>query len=188
MAEVVPTTRKQSLQMAGVTAATALTLNGLFWVMSGMYFDDKPAQMAGDIGSVRAAFAILSFLVAAMSYAAALAPRLIGHGLAFAVGVASLVGGIGALTSSLPGVMGATLIVCGVVTATLARYSLEYSRPAWAFLIGMLSVLATVTFFGAPKIRHVLDIGLWHALIIPGLMIVATIALGMVRGEYRNRA
>ena len=187
MAEVVPTTRKQSLQMAGVIAATALTLNGLFWVMSGMYFDDKPTQMA-DIGSVRAAFAVLSFLVAAMSYAAAMAPRAIGHGLAFAIGVASLVGGIGALTSTLPGVMGATLIVSGVVTATLARYSLEHSRSAWAFLIGMLSVLATVTFFGAPKIRHVLGIGLWHALIIPGLMIVATIALGMVRGEYRNRA
>jgi hypothetical protein len=45
-----------------------------------------------------------------------------------------------------------------------------------------------VTFFGAPKIRHVLDIGLWHALIIPALMIVATIALGMVRDEYRGRA
>jgi hypothetical protein len=187
MAEVVRTTRKQSLQMAGVIAGVALTLNGMFWVMSGMYFDDKP-KLAADIGGVRAAFAVLTFLVAALSYAAAIAPRQIGHGLAFAMGTASVVGGIAALVSTLPVVMGATLLISGVVTLALAMSSLKYSRAGWAFLIAMLSVLATVTFFGAPKIRHVLDIGLWHALIIPALMIVATIALGMVREEYRGRA
>jgi hypothetical protein len=185
--EVVRTTRTQSMQMAGVIAGTALGLNLFFFLMSGMYFDDRP-KMAGDIGSVRAAFAIMSFLVAGMAYAAGVAPRLVGHGLALAVGGASFVGGIAGLMSTLPVVMSLTLILCGLLLPALAYSSLKHSRSAWAFLIAILAVLATVTFFGAPKIRHVLGIGLWHALIIPGLQIVAVIALTMLRGEYRNRA
>ena len=70
---------------------------------------------------------------------------------------------------------------------TLVVYSLKGSRPAWSFLISMLAVLATVTFFGAPKIRHIMSFGLWHALIIPGLQVVAVIALVMIRSEYKNR-
>ena len=187
MAEVVPTNRKQALQMAGLVAGAALTLNVLFFVMSGMYFDDKPKQ-AADIGSVRAAFAVLSFIVAAMTYGAGLAPRLVGHGLAVVIGLAAVIGGVAALIGSLPPVMGLTLLVCGILLPTLAGYSLKHSRAAWSFLIAMLAVLATVTFFGAPKIRHVMHIGLWHALIIPALQIVAVIALSMVRDEYKGRA
>lgn len=186
MADVVRTTRKQSLQMAGVIAGSVLTFNALFWLMSSMYYDDKP-QQATNIDSVRIAFATLSFIVAGMAYAASLAPRLIGHGIAVVVGIASIVGGVAALTTTMPGVVGATLLVVGLTMPVLTWLSLSHSRSAWAFLIALLAVLGTVTFFGAPKVRHVLDIGLWHALIIPGVQIVGVIALSMLRGEYRDQ-
>lgn len=186
MGEVVRTTRSSSLQTAAIVAGSALTLNALFFVMSGMYFGDKPQQAAG-IGTVRVAFAVMSFLIAATSFAAGLAPRLVGHGLATVIGLASMIGGVAGLMSSLPPVLGVALLASGGLLITLVVYSLKGSRPAWSFLISMLAVLATVTFFGAPKIRHVLHVSLWSALIIPGLQIVAVIALVMVRGEYKNR-
>lgn len=185
MADVVRTTRKQSLQMAGVIAGTALGLNAVFYVMSGFYYDDKP-QLGVNIGSVRFAFLLLTLLVSGMSYLAALAPRLVGHGVGAIAGLAALVGGIGALTTTMPGALGASLLVIGVLMPVLVWRSLVHSREAWSFLIAMLAVLATVTFFGAPKVRHVLGIGLWYALIIPALQIVAVIALSMLRDEYRD--
>lgn len=187
MADVEVTTRKQSMQIAGVIAGTALALNGFFFLMSRMYFDDRP-KLVADIGSVRGAFAVMTFLIAATSYAAAMAPRLIGHLLAGKIGLAALAAGFVVLfASSLPMVMGFTLIIVGLVVPALTIASFKHSRSAWAFLIAMLAVLATVTFFGAPKIRHVLGISLWHSLLIPGLQIVAVVALSMLRGEYRNR-
>jgi len=110
--EVAHTTRKQSMQMAGVIAGAVFTFNTLFWVASHFYFKDKVLD-AGNIGGVRVAFATLSLIVAGMAYAAALAPRLIGHGLAFVMGVASFVGGITALGKGLPPVMGTTMLVMG---------------------------------------------------------------------------
>ena len=44
----------------------------------------------------------------------------------------------------------------------------------------------TVDFFGSPKIRALLGISLWHAMIIPGIQVVCVIALSMIRGEYRE--
>jgi hypothetical protein len=49
-------------------------------------------------------------------------------------------------------------------------------------------VFGTVDFFGAPKVRGLLGIGLWTALIVPGLQIISVIALTMLRGEYREGA
>lgn len=186
MGDVVSTPRRQSLQTAGIVAGAALTLNVAFFAMSSMYFSDKPHQ-AHDINAVRGAFALVSFIIALTSYAAALSPRMIGHGLAVVIGIASLIGGIAGLLSHLPVVMALTLVVSGLLLPVLALSSFKHSRAAWAFLISMLAVLATVTFFGAPKIRHVMHIGLWHAIVIPGLMVVAVIALTMVRSEYKDR-
>ncbi len=186
MGEAVSTAHKHSLQTAGIVAGTALTLNVVFFVMSGMYFADKP-QQAADIGSVRVAFAVMSLLVATLSYAASFAPKVVGHGLASAIGLASVVGGLAAFSASMQMTMGFTLLVSGVLLNVLVAYSLKGSRPAWSFLISILAVLATVTFFGAPKIRHVMGIGLWTAMIIPGLQVVAVVALVMIRGDYRNR-
>jgi len=185
MAEVARTTFKQRMQMAGVIAGGVFTFNSLFYLASHFYFNDKPLE-AADAASVRFAFLQLSLIVAGMAYGAALAPRLIGHGLAVVMGVASLVGGIAALAKGLPPVMGMTMLVIGGVLPWLTWLSLQHRRAAWSFLIAVVSVFGAVCFFGAPKVRHILGIGLWHAMIIPGLQIVCVIALSMLRGEYKD--
>src|SRR5690242_7445613 len=118
MAEVARTTRKQSLKMAGVIAGAAISLNSAFWLLSSFYYDDKP-QVGVDMGSVRLAFGLLTFLVAGMSYVAGFAPRLVGHGIGFIAGVASFVAGIGALVSTIPNVVGVTLLLIGLVLPVL---------------------------------------------------------------------
>jgi hypothetical protein len=187
MSEAVKAPRRQPLQLVGVIVATASLLNIAFWLMSSFYVKDKP-QVALELTSIRIAFGTLSVVVSGMSFVAALAPRLIGHGLAGITAIAALVGGVSALIGTLPPVLGVTMLVLGLVLPLLVWGSLIESRSAWAFLISILTVLAVVTFFGAPKVRHVLGIGLWHALIIPGLMTVAVIALSMLRDEYRSKA
>jgi hypothetical protein len=179
--------------MAGVIAGTVLSLNAIFWIGSHYYFVGKTVttQFGGtdDVSSVRLAFGVLSLLVAGMAYGAALAPRLIGHGLAFLMGAASFVGGVGALIKGLPPVMGATMLLVGVLVPVLAYRSLVHrSRGAWSFLIALVITFGTVDFFGAPKIRAILGVGLWNAMIIPALQIVCVMALAMVRGEYRDRS
>lgn len=187
MAEVASTTRKQSLQMAYVIAGSVITFNLLFAAASYFYYDGKPAIEVAEAGKVRFAAALMSLIVAGMAYLAALSPRLIGHGLAFLVGFASLAGGIAAFAKGLPPVMAVTMLITGVMLPVLVYRSLMHSRAAWSFLIGIMSVFACVYFFGAPKIRHLLGLGLWHVMIIPGLQIVCVMALAMVRGEYRDR-
>jgi MFS family permease len=185
MAEAARTTLKQRMQMAGVIAGVAFTFNSLFWIASHFYFADKPLE-AASIGSVRAAFGMMSVIVAGMAYAAALAPRFIGHALAAAMGLASLVGGIAALVKGLPPVTGMTMLVVGGLIPPLTWKSLARSRAAWSFLIALVAVFGAVCFFGAPKVRTLLGIGLWHAMIIPGLQVVCVMALAMVRDEYRD--
>jgi hypothetical protein len=187
MADVEPTPRKQSLKMAGVIAATVLGANALFSLMAGLYYKGHSAQALIDIGSIRIAFGVLSLSIAGMAYVAAFAPRLIGHAIGFAAGTAALAGGFASLGTSFPGIVAAALLVTGVVLPVLTWRSMRHSRPAWAFLVAVLAVLATVTFFGAPKMRNVLGIGLWYAMIIPAVYVIGVIALSMVRSEYREQ-
>jgi hypothetical protein len=112
--------------------------------------------------------------------------RAVGHVLAFLIAVASLIGGIAGLISSLPITMGATLLVIGLVLPVLAWRSLSYSRAAWAFTIAVLAVFDVVTFFGAPKIGHVLGIPLAAAAVFPLIMSAAVVALSQVRADYRT--
>jgi len=169
--------------MAGVVAGAVVSFNTLFFLASYFYYADKAG---GDAGAVRFAFALLSLIVAIAAYGAALAPRPIGHVLAVVFGVASLVGAIAGFASGKPPVMSMTLLIMGGLLPVLAWQSWLRSRPAWSFLISIIAVFAIVTFFGAPKVRNLLHIGLWHALILPGLLIVCVIALAMVRDEYRT--
>src|SRR5437868_4332277 len=113
------------------------------------------------------------------------AARATGHVLAFLVGLAALVGGIAGLVSPLPTVMGMTLLATGLVLPILTWRSLAYSRGGWAFMISLLAVLGTVTFFGAPKISHVLGIPLGAAFLLPLIMDTAVVALAQVRADYR---
>jgi hypothetical protein len=109
-----------------------------------------------------------------------------GHAMAVVIGAASFVAGITALVKSLPGTMGITLIIVGILLPVLAHFSWRFSRAAWSLMISTLCVFAAVTFFGAPKIAAVLGIGLTLATLIPIVQVVAVIALAELRREYRE--
>jgi hypothetical protein len=183
MAEPRKTTSQAAMRIAGSITLTLLIFNAAFYFISNLWFEDHPDS---DLARIRFAFLALTVIVAAASFGAAIAPRLIGHILGMKVGLWAFVGGIAALASGMTLVMGVTLIVVGLVMPVLAVLSWQHSRPAWSVLVSILSVLATVTFFGAPKIRDLLHFGIWTALILPGVMVVAVIALAMVRGEYQQ--
>jgi hypothetical protein len=109
-----------------------------------------------------------------------------GHAMAVVIGAASFVAGITALVKSMPGTMGITLIIVGILLPVLAHFSWKFSRAAWSLMISTLCVFAAVTFFGAPKIAAVLGIGLTLATLIPIVQVVAVIALAELRREYRE--
>jgi hypothetical protein len=162
----------------------AVVFNGAFFFLSNLYAADRPDEV--DLGKVRLAFGVLTAVVGLASFVAAISPRLIGHGLAVVLGIGAFIAGIGAISRDLPGVMCATLLVVGCLLPVLAYFSWRHSRAAWSYLISLLAVVATVTLFGAPKVRVQLGVGLWTALIIPGVTTVAMIAVAMLRGEYRD--
>ena len=181
----VRTTRRQAMQIAGLIGGALVTFNTGFYFLSGLYFGDS-SDVA--VNGIRGAFAILTGTIGVASFLAALAPRLLGHGISAVLGVLAMVAGIEALAHELPGVMGITLLGVGALMPTLAWLSLHHSRSAWAFLISTAAVLGLVLFFGAPKVRGLLGVGLWTALIVPGLLTVSVIALAMLKAEYAERA
>jgi len=109
-----------------------------------------------------------------------------GHAMAVVIGAASFVAGITALVKGLPGTMGVTMIIVGLMLPILAHFSWRFSRAAWSLMISTLCVFAAVTFFGAPKVAATLHIGLTVSLVIPIVLIVAVIALGDLRRDYRD--
>lgn len=173
------------MQIAALIAGTLVTFNTGFYFLSALYLADSSDAV---INGIRGAFLVMTALVAVASFIAALAPRALGHGLACLLGVASIVAGCGAIAHDMPPVMGATLLIVGVLMPVLAWRSLLHSRAAWSFLIALTAVFGGVDFFGAPKVRALLGIGLWTALIVPGLQIVTVVALVMLKDEYRDRA
>jgi len=176
-------TRKQS-ELAYLFGGSVIVFNILFFAASHFYFADKIVG-EGDIQNARIAFAVLSLVIAAIGYAAALWPRPVGHALAGCLAVAAIAGGIAGFVADKPPVMNMTLLVTGAMLPLLAWRSWHHSRAAWSFLVAMMTVFSIVNFFGAPKVNHMLHTGLWYALIIPGLQVVAVISLSTLRGEYR---
>jgi len=184
------TTREQAMRTAGVIAGGIASANTVFWFLSDLYFDSH--KLTGDIfdavglRGARLAFFVLSAVVGSAVFAAALAPRVIGHVLASLIGLASIAAAIGAFVGGLPAVVGCFLLVVGGLMPMLAWKSWHHSRAAWAFLIAMVVVCGGCDFFGATKVRGVLGVGLWTALIFPALQFVTVAALAMIRGEYRE--
>jgi hypothetical protein len=88
----------------------------------------------------------------------------------------------------MPGVMTAVLIAVGLLVPVLAHFSWRGSRAAWSFMLSIICVFGIVTFFGAPKVRNILGIGFWTAMILPGIQFVCLSALAMVRGDYHAKA
>ena len=190
-----PTTRELATRTAPVIAGIAIAANAAFYFLSQLYFDSHKIYTPG-VGEIldttalrhaRTAFLVLSVLVAASTFAASLAPRLIGHALVVVLGAAALLAGYESFSHALPSVMTAVLIVAGLLLPTLAHFSWRHSRAAWAYLLSLTIVFGIVTFFGAPKVRNALDVGFWTAMIVPGVLFVTVMALTMVRTEYRAR-
>lgn len=180
MTPPVPLTRAQTTRLLLAVVVTWALANGAFFAVS--------AQWLARAGSIRGAFLVLSTVLGAASFGAAVAPRWIGHAIAFVVSIAAFVAGCAALNNNLPTVLGVTLTVVGIVAPALAYYSLRHSRAAWSALIAILAVFGVVTLFGAPKLRGLLHLNLASALIAPGLMTIAVMALAAVRDDYRERA
>ncbi len=188
-----PSKSADQLRMLILVVFGILIVNGAFFVLSMVYFDAHKihAPGVGDIvdkdalASARGSFALLSAIVGMMVLIAERAPREIGHALATLLGLASLAAAVGAFDKGLPAVMPVTLLVVGLLMPALAYGSWNKSRASWAFLIALVAVFGGVDFFGAPKVRGLLGVGLWTAMILPGVQIVTVVALASLRRDYR---
>jgi hypothetical protein len=195
-----PTTRPQpgqassAMQITILIAVTWLLLNATFYFLAGYYYDGKRttagilSQITDEtVQSTRIAFVIYTGTVAAAAIAAVYQARVVTHAIAMLAGVAALVGAWFAFKHDIVATLGVSLLVVGILFALLTWRSLCGSRVAWAFLVALCFTLWLVLSFAAPKIRNTLDVSLWTAFIIPGLLAVAWIGLTMLRFDYRER-
>ena len=178
------------VQLAILVGILALVLNAGFYFLSESYFDDRVkrlgAQELARLSGARVDFAILTIVVGGASILAARYPRAVAHVIPALAGAASLLAvpfaaGVGVVLST-------TLLLVAAAFAVLVRYSLQGSRGAWAYLVALCAVYGVVLLFGAPKIRGLIGVGMWIAMIAPGLLGVAAAALRMIRADYREAA
>ncbi|MBC7975689.1 MAG: hypothetical protein H7138_11985 [Myxococcales bacterium] len=192
-----PVAPDQIKRMAIICVTGFVLINLAFYFLSGSYFESHHEVRAG-IGTVaaytpeqmthvRMTFALLTGVVAAFSFVAGIEPRVVGHLLAVILGSFNVIAAIGVFVYGASGVVGITLLVAGILLLALAHYSYRGSRAAWAFLIAICGVFALVEFFGAPRVRASIGVGLWTAMILPGLNAVAAAALTSLRGSYVER-
>ncbi len=167
-----------SLSFWAIAAVVGVALlNGLF------YFSEPAAERAHTLP----AFATFTVVVAAALVASTARPRDVGHGLAGLLGVAATVAGVSSLGGKIPFLLALVLLVIGASSLWLILRSMSArSRLAWAFLASLMGVLAVCTLFGAPKVRDLVGIPLWIAMIVPGLALTATISLAKLGGDYRE--
>ena len=173
------------VQTSMVIGAGVLFANVAFFVLSMLYANERPQT---DLGHARMTFGVMSIVLGGASVGAVFAAREVAHAIAAASAVAELVFGVIALRHGLPPVLGVALVVAGLVGGGLVVLSWNGARAAWSFAIALAVVLGVCMLFGAPKVRSQLDIGLWTALIYPGLKFVDVVALVMLRGEFRRSA
>ncbi|HVK82477.1 MAG TPA: hypothetical protein VM513_00150 [Kofleriaceae bacterium] len=177
--------------VAAFVGAAVVLLCVAFYFLSQAYYDDRAKDgylvSEGRIDNVRIAFTVFVVLVGKAAILASLSPRIVGHALSAIAGLGAIVGGVATATAGVNVVLPITLFIGGALFLVLTWQSLERSRPAWAFLIAMCSVFGVVMLFGATKVRNHTGVGLYYALIVPGLLQVATVALALLRREYRER-
>ena len=179
----------QAKQVSIIVAVAVAGLNAAFYFLSSMYFEDRSATygMASPaaISATRLAFAVMSGTVGLTAIITQFAPRLLSHGLAGLVGIIALVGAAGAAAKDFHPVLPIALGLLGALILVLIFFSLSWkSRPAWSFLIATCAVGALVTLFGATKIRNATDVSLYYALILPGVLAVATVMLIALGDDY----
>lgn len=198
MAAPTPAPREgnSATQIAILLAVSGVLLYGAFFVLSGLYADSKNsgrdlAKMITPeaLASIRKAFAIFVGAVTLTGIAAAFQTRLVAHGLAVVAGLASLIAAYFAFQKDMPMVLPVTLVVVGLLYPFLTVLSMvQKSRAAWSFLVALCYTLGVVLLFGAPKVRAQIDVSLWTAMVIPGLLVVAGVALTALRRDYRGAA
>ena len=187
-----PKQANPTVVVAAIVAMAVIALNAMFLLLSWRYFAAKRADVMAalitdaHITSVRLAFAMFTATIGVGVVAATVYPRWVGHGIAGALALGSVIAGGFALGTSIPGVLGVALLFVGVLVPFMIWRSLVYSRAAWSFLLATCAVLGLVLMFGAPKVRGLLGIGLWTAMIIPGLLVLGAVALGLARRDYRE--
>jgi len=184
-------------RMAILCGVAFVAVNAFFYFLSDSYFDSHhqivngatvPSFSPDQVTHIRVVFGGITAVIAGVSFAAGLAPRVLGHLLPTGLGVCNLVGGIAGVSSRLPSVLGATLIMAGILMPVLAWSSYSRrARAAWAFLGCMCGVFAFISLFGAPKLRGILDVSLWTTMLLPGLYVVAAVTLYVLRDDYVDR-
>lgn len=179
----------QAKQVSIIVAVAAVVLNVAFYFLSKAYYDDRAATHGmvspEALDATRLAFAIMSGTVGVAAIVTQFAPRLVAHGLAGLVGVAALAGSIAAGAKDYHPVLPISLGLLGALMLGLIYLSVTLrSRAAWAFLVATCAVGGLVTLFGATKIRNATDISLYYALILPGILVVATVMLINIAGDY----
>ncbi len=181
---------RRATQIAVILVGVTVVLNVVFLFLSNAYFADRVAIHGpvgdGEITGVRMGFAVSTGVTALAACAAVFAPRLVAHVLPLLVSLAAFVAAALGYSKGLHVVLPVTLLAVGVLLPLLTWKSYERSRAGWSFLAGMIATLAVVMLFGSTKIRNISGIGLWYAMVIPGLLGVGTAALAMIRRQYRD--
>jgi hypothetical protein len=176
------------VQLAVLVGIFVVVLNVGFYFLSDAYYDDRVKrfgiQELARLGGARVDFGIFTVVVGAVTILAVMFPRAIGHIIPAIAALTSLVAAPFAIDLGI--VLPATLVIVSGLLALLIWHSLQRSRPAWACLSALCVVYGVVMLFGAPKVRGLIDVGMWVALIVPALLGVATAALSMIRSEYRE--
>ncbi|MCX5746151.1 MAG: hypothetical protein NT062_27045 [Proteobacteria bacterium] len=134
------------------------------------------------------AFLTSTSVIALAIAAAAALPKLVGHGLAALLGITSVVAGFNAVTANMTPTLPVTLLIVGLLLGWLAYLSVRGSRVAWSFLVAITGVMFVCMFFGAPKVRSILGLNIWFALIPPGMFGASTIALALLSKDYATES
>jgi hypothetical protein len=177
------------VQLAILVGVGVLVLNAGFYFLSQAYFDDRVTRFgAGELARLSGArwdFAIFTLVVGGGAILAGLYPRAVAHAVPAGAALMSLLAAPFALSY---GVLPVALVAVAAIFGLLIWHSLKGSRAAWSCLAALCAVYGVVLLFGAPKIRGLVGIGMWIAMIAPGLLGVATAALGAIRARYRDPA
>ena len=96
---------------------------------------------------------------------------------------------LAAIRANLPNVLAITLLAAsGIFGFLIERSMKKKSRAAWSCLVALCLVFGIVMLFAAPKIRGLIGVGLWIAMIVPGAFGIAVAALRLIRADYREPA
>lgn len=181
------------VQLAILVGILALILNAGFYFLSESYFEDRVKrfglQELARLDGARLDFGVFTLVVGFGVVASVAWPRWVGHGIPAVAAVLSFAAAMAVFAGDLPVVLGITLLFASGIFALVIRLSLQQrSRAGWSCLMALCIVFGIVTLFGAPKLRGLVDVGLWVAMIVPGVFGVATAALVQLRAQYGDRA